>query len=56
MPIEIRELIIKTEISTSNRSRSETVTEEELNNIRVKLLEECKRMISAGYKRDRYKR
>jgi len=56
MPIEIRELIIKTEISTGNRSRSETVTEEELNNIRVKLFEECKRMINAAYKRDRYKR
>jgi len=56
MPIEIRELIIKTEISTGNKGRSEAVTEEDLNNIRVKLLEECKRMISAGYKRDRYKR
>jgi hypothetical protein len=55
MPIEIRELIIKTEISMASRN-SQGIREEDLYAIREKLLEECKRIIVSNMKKDRYKR
>lgn len=56
MPIEIRELIIRTEISVSDRNNQSGIKEKDLHLMKRKLLEECKRMISADLKRDIYKR
>jgi hypothetical protein len=55
MPIEIRELIIKTEISMAGRN-SQGIKEEDMYAIRDKLLEECKKIIVSNMKKDRYKR
>jgi len=51
MPIEIRELIIKTAISTG-RSSADEDRERELNMLKKKLLEECRKMISVSVKRN----
>jgi hypothetical protein len=56
MPIEIRELIIRTEISVSGKNNQPGAKDRDLNLIKRRLLEECKRMIAAGVKRDSYKR
>lgn len=56
MPIEIRELIIKTEISSTSGRHSGGVKEKELNLLKKQLLEECKRIISENTKRSDYKR
>lgn len=56
MPVEIRELIIRTEISVSGKSNQPGARDKELNLMRRKLLEECKRMIAANLKKDSYKR
>jgi len=56
MPVEIRELIIRTEISVSGKSSQPGTRDKELNLIRRRLLEECKRMIAANLKKDNYKR
>lgn len=56
MPIEIRELIIKTEVVSDNGGRQAVIIEKDLTMIREKLLDECKRMIAANMKKDRFKR
>jgi hypothetical protein len=56
MPIEIREIIIKTEITSSGHTRQGRVNEKELGMFRKQLLEECKRMISGKTKKNSYKR
>ena len=56
MPIEIREITIKTDISTNNRDRSTGMKEKDLNVLKKQLLEECKRIISVNTKRMSYKR
>ncbi|WP_163411036.1 DUF5908 family protein [Flavobacterium ajazii] len=55
MPIEIRELIIKTEITTANSKNSSAVKEKELSVLRKQVLEECRRLI-AEKKENTYKR
>ena len=52
MPIEIRELIIKTEIASAN-SHSTAVQEQDLSLLKKQLLEECKRIIVENTKRDK---
>jgi hypothetical protein len=56
MPIEIREIIIKTEISTGERKGTGTIKDKDLNALKKQLLEECKRMISETSKKQTYKR
>lgn len=56
MPIEIRELTIRTDIYVSDRNNQPAIKEKDLNLMKRKLLEECKRMITANLKRDNYKR
>jgi len=56
MPVEIREIIIKTEITTGRRNSSTGSRDKELNLIKKQLLEEFKRMITLTTKRSSYKR
>ncbi|WP_157849273.1 DUF5908 family protein [Flavobacterium sp. Root420] len=56
MPIEIRELIIKTEVVSINSKYSFGMKEKELSILRKQLLEECKRLIAEKNQKDSYKR
>jgi hypothetical protein len=56
MPVEIRELIIKTEI-TSNRNQSpHAFNEKSMEKLKEQLLEECKRIIDIAAKKNINKR
>ncbi|MFH6990875.1 DUF5908 family protein [Flavobacterium sp. FlaQc-48] len=56
MPIEIRELIIKTEIVSTNTKNSAVAKEKEISLLRKQLLEECKRLIAEKNQENSYKR
>ncbi|MEO6176904.1 MAG: DUF5908 family protein [Flavobacterium circumlabens] len=56
MPIEIRELIIKTEIVSSNAKHSSVAKEKELSLFKKQVLEECKRLIAEKNQVNSYKR
>lgn len=56
MPIEIREIVIKTEISSTAQNNAGTIREKDLNMLKRQLLEECKRIISETSKKQTYKR
>jgi hypothetical protein len=56
MPVEIRELIIKTQIVSTNTKNSSLAKEKELSLLRKQLLEECKRMIVEKKYDNSYKR
>ena len=46
MPVEIREIIIKTEITVGNRTLQSKSTDKELASIRRQLLEELRAMVN----------
>ena len=50
MPIEIREIIIKTEITTGERRNQDVINEKDLDLLRKKILDECKELIARGQK------
>jgi Family of unknown function (DUF5908) len=56
MPIEIRELIIRTEISSRDKTDDTPIKEAEMYLLKKQLLEECKRLIAEKTKRTLYKR
>ncbi|MGG8496988.1 DUF5908 family protein [Tenacibaculum sp. TC6] len=55
MPIEIRELIIKTEIKTAVNETS-SLSNNDLIVLKEELIEMCKRMLSEGAKKTNYRR
>ena len=56
MPVEIKELIIKTEISSSTGNRLMGAKDKQLDKLRKQILEECKRIISSAAKKDTSRR
>ena len=56
MPIEIREIIIKTEIRTVVQDRRIIKKKEDFQVMRKQLLQECKRIIFEQTKKNIYKR
>ncbi|WP_165396028.1 DUF5908 family protein [Flavobacterium sp. J27] len=56
MPIEIRELIIKTEIASKSKMEEDIPKEIEMNAFKKQVLDECKRMIAEKTKKNNYKR
>ncbi|MEP0264348.1 DUF5908 family protein [Dokdonia sp.] len=58
MPIEIRELTIKTEIRTtmSDATVTKSISEEDFTVLKLQLLDSCKRMISDVNRRTKYNR
>jgi hypothetical protein len=56
MPIEIRELVIKTEIKTVHENVNTKRAGYDISALKEELLDTCKRMISEGQKREKYNR
>lgn len=56
MPIEIRELVIKTEIFSGQRNDAPEIGIKDLENLKMQLLEECKRIIAVKAPSKIYKR
>jgi hypothetical protein len=56
MPIEIRELVIKTEVSISGQHHPAAIQEKDLQALKKQVLEACKRLITEQVKRNSYKR
>lgn len=56
MPVEIREVIIRTDISSADRKRSGATKEKELSFLKKQLLDECRRMIQLSTKKSGLKR
>jgi hypothetical protein len=56
MPIEIREITIKTDITTGNGNFSNGIKEKELSVLKSQVLEECKKMILTNIKKTSRKR
>ena len=56
MPIEIREIVIKTEIFSSGKGPSAGIKEKELNTLKRALLDECKKMVAEQGKKNSYQR
>lgn len=56
MPVEIREIIIRTEISSGGRDRTGIAGKRELEKLRLRLMNECMQMLSANTKKAGYKR
>ncbi|WP_296382172.1 DUF5908 family protein [Winogradskyella sp.] len=45
MPVEIREVVIKTELESQNNEDSKIVNHEDLNQMRNQIMEECRKII-----------
>ena len=56
MPVEIRELIIKTEVSTAQQEKKAVIKDSDIQLMRKQLLEECKRLIATQNGNKTYKR
>lgn len=56
MPVEIRELVIRTEVLSAARTRAGTVKEKDLAMLRRQIMEECRRMIGERTSKTIYKR
>lgn len=56
MPIEIRELVIKTEITSSPGNPGSASKDKQLEKLKKQLLDECRRMVSPAVKRNMHKR
>jgi hypothetical protein len=56
MPIEIREIIIKTKIVATDQSSSTIMNDRQLTILKKELLKECKRTILETAKRTSHKR
>lgn len=56
MPIEIRELVIKTEIRTVHENVRSKRTSQDAVQLKDEVLEMCRRMISEAQKREKYNR
>lgn len=56
MPVEIREIIIRTDISGADQRRSAATRERELNQLRRELMEECRQIIVKNNRKTGQKR
>lgn len=56
MPVEIREIIIKTEIASSGRTNSATVKDKDMQVLKKQVLEECKKIIAENNREKSHKR
>ena len=56
MPIEIRELIIKTEVKTTQRESLSNASKLQIERLKKEVLENCKRMILESNKKKVYNR
>ncbi|AXG69262.1 hypothetical protein KORDIASMS9_01482 [Kordia sp. SMS9] len=56
MPIEIRELVIKTEIKTVHENLHSKRSAYDTSQLKNEVLESCRRMITEAQKREKYNR
>jgi hypothetical protein len=56
MPVEIRELIIKTEVRSVEQNENNVFRHEDITELKSELLSACKRMILEQTKRSNFKR
>lgn len=56
MPVEIREIIIRTDISTGSRERAGAAGLKELEKLKQQIRNECMQLIAANTKKTGYKR
>jgi hypothetical protein len=56
MPVEIRELVIKTEISSATRTAHTHARDRQWEKLKKQLLEECRQMVAAETRRNIHKR
>lgn len=56
MPVEIREIIIKTEITVRDQQDSHAMKNKDFNALKKQLLNECRRLIAEVNRKKDYKR
>jgi hypothetical protein len=56
MPVEIRELVVRTEVLSAARAHTSAVKEKDLTMLRRQIMEECRRMINERTSKNIYKR
>ena len=56
MPVEIRELIIKTEVMSAEQQQHTSIGQKELAEMKTHILKTCKRMILEQTKKTSFKR
>ncbi|WP_460551830.1 DUF5908 family protein [Ferruginibacter profundus] len=56
MPIEIRELIIRTEVTIGGKNQGTHLREAELQHLKKQLLAACRKVIQENEKKKNYKR
>jgi hypothetical protein len=56
MPVEIRELVVRTEVLSAARAHAHTVKEKDLRVLRRQIIDECRRMISERTSKNIFKR
>jgi hypothetical protein len=56
MPVEIREITIRTDVSTGNRERAGALSAREIEKLKQQIRNECMQMLSANTKKTGYKR
>jgi len=56
MPIEIREIVIKTDVRTNVSSQNSQLTKSEIQKMKNQLMLECKKMVENQLKRKQIKR
>lgn len=56
MPVEIREIVIKTVIQTQDSSAKRGMSVEGLQNVKRELMDECRRLIAQNNKKAKKKR
>lgn len=56
MPVEIREIVIKTTIQSNDRVMKSALGEEEIKQLKNTIIEECKRMMDRQQNKLKYKR
>ncbi|MCG8574691.1 MAG: DUF5908 family protein [Flavobacteriales bacterium] len=56
MPVEIKEITIRTEVRTSMSNGEGTVSEKELGQLKTQIVNECRKLISQNMNRKKHKR
>jgi len=56
MPVEIKEITIRTEVRTSSSEGKRSVTEKELGRLKNQIMNECRKIIAHNMNRKKHKR
>lgn len=56
MPVEIRELVIKTQIHSAPESKEDAVSESQMEQLKKQLMDQCKKLINAKLNKNAFNR